>query len=71
MVCRSKNQEGLGIEILEFIKKYLLHKWVFKLLTEEGVWQQLLHNKFLKNKTLAQVKEKLTDSSFWKGFMRL
>jgi hypothetical protein len=41
------------------------------LLTEEGVWQQLLRNKYLINKTLSQVEAKPTDSPFWKGLMRV
>jgi hypothetical protein len=40
------------------------------MLSEEGMWQELLHNKYLKNKTLAEVESKLTDSPFWKGLMR-
>jgi hypothetical protein len=35
------------------------------------MWQQLLFNKYLKNKTLAQVEAKPTDSSFWKGLMHV
>jgi hypothetical protein len=61
----------LGIEVLELKNKCLLSKWLFKLLSEEGMWQQLLCNKYLKNKTLAQVEVKPTDSSFWKGLMHV
>jgi hypothetical protein len=61
-VCRPKDQGGLGIEVLELKNLCLLSKWPFKLLSEEGMWQQLLHNKNLKNKTLAQVEVKPTDS---------
>jgi hypothetical protein len=42
---------------------------LYKLLNEEGVWQEILHNKYLKNKTLSQVTAKPTDSPFWKGLM--
>ena len=35
------------------------------------MWQQLLHNEYLKNKTLSQVEAKPTDSPFWKGLMRM
>ena len=49
--------------------KCLLSKWLFKLLNEEGVWQELLTNKYLHNKTLAQVEANPTDSPFWKGLM--
>jgi hypothetical protein len=44
--------------------KYLVRKWLFKLFTEEGLWQELLHNKYIKDKTLSQVQEKPTDSPF-------
>jgi hypothetical protein len=33
------------------------------------MWQELLHNKYLRNKTLSQVQAKPTDSHFWKGLM--
>jgi hypothetical protein len=61
----------LGIEVLELKNKCLLSKWLFKLLSEEGMWQQLLCNKYLKNKTLAQVEVKPIDSPFWKGLMHV
>ena len=36
--------------------KRVLSKWLFKLLNEEGVWQELLQNKYLNSNTLSQVK---------------
>lgn len=54
--------KGLGIEVLELKNKCLLSKWLFKLLSEEGMWQELLYNKYFKNKTLAQVEAKPTNS---------
>jgi hypothetical protein len=71
IICRPKDQGGLGIEVLELKNKCLLSKWLFKLLNEEGVWQELLHNKYLSQKTLAEVQAKPTDSPFWKGLMRV
>ena len=58
-------------EVLELKIKSLLAKWLFKLLNEEGVWQQLLHNKYLHSKTLSQVSAKPTDFAFWKGLMNV
>jgi hypothetical protein len=55
--------------VLELKNKCLLSKWLFKLLNEEGVWQELLRNKYLNSKTLSQVQAKPTDSEFWKGLM--
>jgi hypothetical protein len=71
MVCRPKDQGGLGIKVLELKNKCLLSKWLFKILTEEGMWQQLINNKYIKNQTLAQVEAKPSDSPFWKGLMHV
>jgi hypothetical protein len=62
---------GLGIEVLELKNKCLLSKWLFKLLNEDGVWQELLKNKYLHSKTLSQVVVKPSDSPFCKGLMRV
>jgi hypothetical protein len=37
---------------------------------EEGMWQELLKNKYLQTNTLSQVQMKPTDSPFWKGIMQ-
>jgi hypothetical protein len=42
IICRPKDQEGLGIEVLDNKNKCLVSKWLFKLLYEEEVWQELL-----------------------------
>ena len=61
---------GLGIEVLQLKNKSLLSKWFFKLLTEEGVWQEHIYNKYLHGKSLSQVQPKPSDSPFWKGLMK-
>jgi hypothetical protein len=71
IICRPKDQGGLGIEVLEVKNKCLLSKWLFKLLNEEGVWQELLRNKYLQSKSLSQVTVKPLDSPFWKGLMKV
>jgi hypothetical protein len=49
----------------------LLSKWLFKLLNEEGVWQDVVRRKYLKEKTLCQVTRKPGDSQFWAGLMEV
>jgi hypothetical protein len=44
----------MGIIDLDIQNKCLLSKWIFKLLNEDGLWQQVL-KKYLKGKTLSQV----------------
>jgi hypothetical protein len=62
IICRPKDQGGLGIEVLEIKNRCLLSKWLDKLINQEGVWQELLHNKYLNNKTLSQVTVQPQDS---------
>jgi hypothetical protein len=71
IICRPKEQGGLGIEDLELKNKSLLAKWLHKLINEEGMWQELLHKKYLSSKTLSQVSANPTDSPFWKGLMKV
>jgi hypothetical protein len=47
----------------------LLGKWLFKLLTENGMWQTILKQKYVGSKALSQVSWKQGDSHFWAGLM--
>ena len=72
IICRPKDQEGLGIENLEVKNKCLLSKWLYKLSVEtDATWAQILCNKYLHSKTLSRVMVRPTDSPFWKGPMRM
>ena len=71
MICQPKTQGGLGVQDLEIQNKCLLSKWVVKLCNEDGMWQELLHNKYLTNRTLSGCEKKSTDSHFWKGLMNV
>jgi hypothetical protein len=55
---KPKSIGGLGILDLDMQNKCLLSKWIFKLLNEEGLWQQILRRKYLKNKTFTQVEKR-------------
>lgn len=71
IICRPKDQGGLGIENLEVKNRCLLSKWLFRLSVKtEGTWVQILKNKYLQHKTLAHVTTRPGDSPFWKGLMR-
>jgi hypothetical protein len=63
-MCQPKEQGGLGIKNIEVQNKCLLSKWLFKLLNENGLWQELLRNKYIKNKTLGSCVKKPLDSHF-------
>jgi hypothetical protein len=65
IICRLKDQEGLGIEVLDTKNWCLLCKWLFKLLPEEEAGKELLSNKYLCGKMLSQVQAKSADSPFF------
>ena len=64
VVCRPKDQGGLGIHDLDVKNRALLGKWLFKLLIEDGVWQTLLKRKYIGSHALSQVYWKPGDSHF-------
>jgi hypothetical protein len=47
IICKTKDQGGLGILDLVEQNKCLLSKWLFN---RDGAWQQLHRNKYLSNK---------------------
>jgi hypothetical protein len=53
-ICRPKDQEGLGIEVLDIKNKCLLSKWLFKLLSEEGVRRGCGRNYYPINTSVAK-----------------
>jgi hypothetical protein len=69
VVFCPKDQGGLGIQDLEVKNTALLGKWLFRLLTEDGVWQTLLRQKYASSKALSQVFWKPGDSHFYAGLM--
>lgn len=58
---------GMGILDLETRNHCLLSKWLFKLFNEEeeGLWQDVLTRKYVKNKCLSQLEKRPGDSHFF------
>jgi hypothetical protein len=48
-VCQPKDQGGLGVTDLHLKNVSLLCKWIWRLENEEGLWQDLIKAKYLKN----------------------
>lgn len=61
-MCKPKECGGLGILNLEIQNKCLLSKWLFKLVNEDGVWQDICRNKYLTRKTITEVEKYPGDS---------
>jgi hypothetical protein len=48
ILCQPKDIDGLGIQNIDMQNKCLLSMWLFKLINEVGMWQNLLQKKHLK-----------------------
>lgn len=70
-ICSPKDQGGLGILDLDIMNKAMLGKWLWKLETEKGWWQEILKSKYLQKKLLSEVTFKNGDSHFWHGLMEI
>jgi hypothetical protein len=70
VVCTPKDQGGLRVLNLDVHNKCLLSKWIFKWINGDGVWQHMLRNKYLRDKTLTQIQYMPEDSQFWAGLMK-
>lgn len=71
ILCQPKDQGGLGIHDLNIKNTTLLSKWLFKLLTSDDTWQQLIRNKYLGSKPLVEVDWKTGDSHFLYSLMKV
>ena len=49
----------------------MICKWLYKILSEDGVWHELICNKYLHSKSLSRVRARPTDSPFWKGLLKV
>lgn len=57
-------ERRVGIHDLELKNIALQNKWLFKLLTTDWIWQQIIRNKYLGLKSISQVYKKKWGFSF-------
>jgi hypothetical protein len=65
ILCQPKEQGGMGVLNLDLQNKCLLSKWLFKLCNDDGMWQELIRDKYMKSKQLTQIEKKARDFHFW------
>ena len=56
---------GLGVKDLWKMNLSLLCKWWWKLEQKDGLWQEIVRKKYIKNTCLALLKKKPTNSPMW------
>jgi hypothetical protein len=71
VVCHPKDQGSLGIQDLEVKTRALLGKCLFKLLTENEIWQTLLKGKYIGSNALSRVYWKPENYHFWTSIVAM
>jgi len=71
IICKSKKKGGLGIKDLKRLNISLLCKWWWKLEKEDGLWQQIVKFKYLRNSSIIEVKHKVSDSPMWSDLLKI
>ena len=71
IICQPKDQGGLGVQNIEIYNHCLLARWLWKLINENGLWQTLLRNKYMKDQPIGKIEKKPGDSQFWSGLMKV
>jgi hypothetical protein len=61
----------MGIMNIDIQNQCLLSKWLYKLINEQGIWQDILRTKYIKDKAIEQVHGKPRDSQFRAGLMKI
>jgi hypothetical protein len=49
----------------------LLCKWWWKVEKEDGLWQQIVKFKYLRNSSILEVKHKVSDSPMWSDLLKI
>jgi hypothetical protein len=70
-ICKSKRKGGLVVKDIKKMNISLLCKWWWKLDTEDGLWQQIIRFKYLKNNSICSVKHKQNDSVIWANLLKV
>jgi hypothetical protein len=71
IICKPKEQEGLGIEVLELTNRCLLIKWLFKLLTERKFGKNCCTINIFETRLWPRYRQYLLILFFWKGLMNV
>jgi hypothetical protein len=62
---------ALGVKDLRKQNISLLVKWWWKLEKEDGLWQRLVKQRYLRNRDVCSVKLRNTDSPCWKNLLKV
>jgi len=70
-ISKPKDKGGLGIKNLRRMNISLLCKWWWKVENGEGIWQDIIRKKYLKNGSLHILRKNHKNSAVWNDLLRV
>jgi hypothetical protein len=70
-ICKSKQKGGPGIKSLRKMNVSLLCKWWWAMEREEGIWQDIVHLKYVKAFPTCTIPNRLSDSPNWCDLLKV
>lgn len=70
ILCREKEEGGMGLRNLEELNRALYVKLIWKIINEEGIWAKYMKRKYIGNKSFWEISERLDDSGVWKFILK-
>jgi hypothetical protein len=71
IVCKANKKGGLGLKDLRKMNVSLLCKWWWLLESGEGIWQDIVNLKYVKNYPICDTTSKMNDSPLWRDLMKV
>lgn len=69
-VCKTKNEGGLGIKIIEDLAEAVAVKLTWNFLQEDSTWAKWMYNKYCKNTNFWMAVSNNNASNTWKFFLK-
>jgi hypothetical protein len=69
--CQTQKKGGLGIKDLRKMNLSLLCKWWWKLEHEEGLWQEIVRQKYKITKGITSLRQNGKESPVWKDLLKV
>jgi hypothetical protein len=70
-ICKEKKKGGIGLKDLRNMNVSPFCKWWWLLETSEGVWQDIVHLKYVRNYPICSIPNKINDFRLWKDLMKI
>ena len=71
LITKPKRKGGLSLKNLKLLNVSLLCKWWWRLESEEGLWQDIVRQKYGITHGIWRVTKKQNDSAIWKNLLKV